>query len=430
MKGSETEAVHRFLKLVQPVDISADLPADQILRPGTIYCLAFVFVVPPQLLPRVCAHAASSSTVRDAHLQLPPSLGDRIEKADDFASKDVKISYSIHAKLQKDKSDGKKTTFAETSRKVRILPATEEYPPLDTEESKEYCMRKTKTIRKGLFKGKLGTLVMEASQPSRFQLPPAGSTDESSSSTYLRLHFRFDPASPASNPPKLSSLSTKLKVATYYATTTRSDFARPPQHSWQDMTSDCTTETLSLSTIAMGSNIHWTVHKPQAVRAVSALSTASVESGTSTESTVEASENYKDGLFYTSTIIVPMNLPSSKKYTFVPTFHSCLVSRTYALHVALGIEKGSMCVSPLALKVPVQVSSAQTEAGQERQRAEMLAEQAARDADLAFEPRMLSSASPQLRRTTTMESTMELPPGYEVINNAGFTLMRSSTMMT
>ena len=90
----------------------------------------------------------------------------------------------------------------------------------------------------------------------------------------------------------------------------------------------------------------------------------------------------------------------------------------YALHVSLGLEKGhTRIVAPLTLKVPVQVSAVAGVVGQEQQRLMQLAEQAERDAE--FEP--------VVRRSTTMSSTMELPPGYEVQNVNGFTSVARNT---
>jgi Bul1 C terminus/Bul1 N terminus len=415
IRGAETEAIHRFLRLVQPIDMSL-LPSDRVMQPGTTYQVPFMFVVPAQLVLRACSHGITSDAVREAHLQLPPSLGDKSGegKLDDMAPKDVKISYSIKARVLRGKEGEKATALAEASQKIRIRPANEEQPPMEVDEKDEaYILRKTKNLRKGLLKGKLGTLVMEAPQPCSFRLPALNTSEEHNNcSTLLRLRLRFDPASPTSVPPSLSTLSSKLRVSTHFATTARNHHVHPKNHTWMDMTADSVTEHLPLSNLAIGS-VEWIAHKASNRR----MSVASVETADSSDEEVAASDSFKDGsCYYTASVFMPLTLPSNKN--LVPSFHSCLVSRVYAIHVALGLEKGA--TRSIVLKVPVQVSAAPSNASQEQQRMNELAEQAVRDAEAVFEPRILGPNPeflPQVRRSSTMPSVMEMPPGYEYQNS-------------
>jgi Bul1-like protein/arrestin (S-antigen)-like protein len=426
--GADTEAVHRFLRLVQPIDYETDLPADRVLKAGTTYSLPFVFVVPAQLLPHACTHGGAENPVREAHLCLPPSFGDRTAETDDLSYSDVKISYHVRARLVRGKGNAQKmVTLVETARKIRIRPAAEEQPPVNVddfdEKHSEYCLRKTKTLRKGLLKGKLGTLVMEAAQPSSFRLAALGSSEDAS--TYLRLRLRFDPASPTSSPPRLAGLTTKLRVNTYWATTARNHLARVSRQPWADLTADSLSDTLPLSNLAVGA-VEWEAHKP--IRSASALSVDSQSSSDSLneQDVVAPSENYKDGsVFYTANVLVPMTLPTNK--ALIPSFHSCLVSRTYGLHVALGVEKGAS--RSLMIKVPVQVSASPSPASEERTRLAAVAVQAAMDTEEAFEPRSTLGTSEgvvELTRRTTTTSTMEMPPGYEWRNVVNYVSHRAT----
>ncbi|KAK3056850.1 hypothetical protein LTR53_020465, partial [Teratosphaeriaceae sp. CCFEE 6253] len=81
-------------------------------------------------------------------------------------------------------------------------------------------MRKVKTVRKGVLKGKLGTLVMEAAQPQSLRLR-SESNPECRTTTMATVMLRFDPTDESATPPKLDSLSSKLKVATFFASTAR-----------------------------------------------------------------------------------------------------------------------------------------------------------------------------------------------------------------
>jgi len=63
----------------------------------------------------------------------------------------------------------------------------------------------------------------------------------------------------------------------------------------------------------------------------------------------KASAKYKAGsTFYTAAIYVPVTLPRDK--TFVPSFHHCLISRSYTL--ALSVCHGFS--TALELRVPIQ----------------------------------------------------------------------------
>jgi len=272
-------------------------------------------------------------------------------------------------------------------------------------------------------RGKLGTLVMEAAQPSSFRLAALGSSEDAS--TYLRLRLRFDPASPTSSPPRLAGLMTKLRVNTYWATTARNHLARVSRQPWADLTADSLSDTLQLSNLAVGA-VEWETHKP--IRSASALSVDSQSSSDSLneQDVVAPSENYKDdSVFYTANVLVPMTLPTNK--ALIPSFHSCLVSRTYGLHVALGVEKGAS--RSLVIKVPVQVSASPSPASEERTRLAAVAVQAAMDTEEAFEPRSTLGTSEGVveltRRTTTM-STMEMPPGYEWRNVVNYVSHRAT----
>jgi len=183
------------------------------------------------------------------------------------------------------------------------------------------------------------------------------------------------------------------------------------------MTCNSRTEMLSLSTFSL-SAVEWVAHKP--VRSTSVMSGDGIESDSEDE-TPSASEEYNSGVYYTTSIVVPQHLPTNK--CFVPTFHSCIVSRVYALHLSLSMDYGRM-MAPLTVKLPVQVSAAASTAGQEQERLWQLEQQAAQDVEDTFEPRMVGPFF-GTGRSTTMTSTMEMPPGYEVTN--GYVGVRTQT---
>jgi hypothetical protein len=434
---SSSDAVHRFLGVSQPIPEDA-LPLPLVLQPGQTYTFPFSFVVPTQMLPRACSHSVNSQPVREAHLQLPPSLdqgsssiifGGRVNDC-------VKITYAIKARITRvQQPSGHKIAIAEANRTVNIRPCTEELPPLDVDAessaSNVYCLRKESTIRRGLVCTKQGRLSFAAAQPRSFRLSPEPGAV---ASTYLRALLRFDPATDAALPPRLGTLTSKLCVTTHWATAVRHDFPGLQKKEAVDRTRDLWSDAMPLASLSV-ENVEWTKHDPSAspvadrdhdhLRPQSALSSVSGLSGDSSQcgSQVPPSGAYREGgVFYTAQVLVPLSLPQGKE--LLPTFHTCLVSRVYALRIGLSLGHRRICAG-LELCVPVQVSAAGGEALAERQRQEELAAQAVTDADQVFEPRLLTTAGmvapttvvvPEIRLRRTASGPAEEPPDYEVLS--------------
>lgn len=412
MSGSRSEATHRFLRLVQP--LSRSQVPDGIMEAGKTYTFPFTFVVPTHLLPRACAHKCVNTHVKEAHLLLPPSFGDpelsgsNGKLLDDLAPDMSRVSYSIRVKLTKWNNDGSENVVMEGSKKLLIKPAYEEQAPLNIDNDEEYCGRQEKTLRKGLMKGKLGRLVMEAVQPKPFRLPATVPGEELPPITTMsKVRLRFDPQEGGNPPPRLDSLSSKLKVTTFYASSPRHSL--PTRNStFPDMSRGYISETLQLSSLCVA-GVEWQRHDPDVspvessdlARRDSAHSTSSVSSDLVFPS---PSSQYRVHLpYYTATIIVPLALPTNKH--FVPTFHNCIVSRVYAIGLSLSIQ-GQPLGPSLSLKLPVQISSEGSIASIERYRLSERAEEAVREADAVFEPRVMGMARLDMQNN-------DLPPGYD-----------------
>jgi len=250
-----------------------------------------------------------------------------------------------------------------------------------------------------VLKGKLGRVAMEASQPRAFRLPAAlVGSDMPSVSTMVKLVLRFDPAEESSPPPRLGSVSSKLKIATHYAASPRNNF--PSRASLAiDMTQGYISEFASLSSICIAS-VDWRKHEswesPESrrdsavstastMRTVRSMSEASIMSNTVSTSLIpEPTTAYKGKSFYSATVLVPLSLPTNKH--FVPSFHTCLISRVYGVHLNLSCN-GQALGPSFTLKLPVQISSEGSVTGEARRRQSMFAEQATLDTEAAFEPR-------------------------------------------
>lgn len=418
-----TEAHHQFLKLSQPIPTSS-LPNSKVLEAGKTYTFDFLFVVPQQCLDRICRHKVDNPTVRDAHLQLPPSLGGEattLEQRDDFAPDMSVIRYIILAKVIETPENGQKPRWITKSRDVRVIPARDDAPPLTTEgPDSEYVMRSEKVIRKGVFKGKLGSLVMEVAQPKALRLPSPGSEVSTPASTMATVMLRFDPSETKSQPPRLGSLSTKFKILTFFASAARQGIVNKNAIVW-DPHQGLRSESLSLASRCVA-GVEWEFHSDatteQLRRRDSALSTCSQGQ----HPTPTPSAHYQNEGFYTAQILVPITLPDNK--SFVPTFHSCLISRVYSVSLNLGIH--SVGIGPsMELKVPIQVSSQGSSDSQAQHRASLTPEEAAaeaREADEFFVSRTISPLADELAGRSSIPGVSvpaDLPPQYEALAQTG-----------
>lgn len=369
--SGRSEAFHQFLKLSQP-NLQFHYPEHMVLKAGQTYTFPFIFAVPEQMLLKICQHHVNSPAVRDAHLQLPPSFGDKDAADSHEAHKDMapdmaSVRYAIFAKLIRNKPTDEgsvKTQIATKARRVRVIPAAAEQPPVNIDgPENDYIMRKEKSVKKGLLKNKIGRIVMETQQPKSFCLPaPRRSTEplvegEDQVTTLAKIMLRFDPADETQKPPKLGALASKLKVTTFYASSARKDFPSKAAPT-VDTTQGIHTETLNLSSRCMAA-AEWCKHDPANPEAQNADarrrdSATSVNSAYGAGFTPKPSEAYNGKTYYTARLMVPITLPSHK--TFVPTFHTCLVSRIYSLNLNLAISNAGIGPN-IDLKVPVQVSA-------------------------------------------------------------------------
>ncbi|KAF2112120.1 arrestin [Lophiotrema nucula] len=411
--SGRTEATHRFLTLKQPLG-PADYPTPRVLTAGRTFTFPFIFAVPQQLLPRACGHSVSLDHVRDTHLMLPPSLGDPslagfgTTLLDDFAPEMSKIIYGVKVRLTSvHESDGKISLIADKMKKVRVKPAFEEQPPLNVDPSDaEYRLRQEKVIKKGLFKGKLGTLTAQSAQPKALKIPGARTFDNCPITSMAKIVLRFDPADENNLPPRLGSLATKLKVSTFYASAPRHSFPNRSNLGF-DLTQGFYSENIQISSMCIAS-AQWEKHDYSSnpppdslVRRDSGISDCSMLSHDDAVSTgiLAASKNYKGGHFYSAQILVPITLPNNKN--FIPTFHSCLISRQYALSLRLSAHAPGVSDPSLHLKLPIQVCADGSDAGNANARARSAELDMSIEADHMFVPR--SVAPPSLD---------DLPPQY------------------
>ena len=399
--GSRTQAAHHFLKLFQPIDPTL-LPSDRVAKAGQTYELPFTFVVPDRLLPQSCSHARDNDEVLNAHLALPPTLGDQMTSisggtfSNDLAPEMTQVLYAIRVIITRPTgSCGKLFVLEDSMKKLRIIPAVEEQPPLSVPHNKDdtYTLRKEKDLKRGLFKGKLGRITVEAAQPKSLRLSPVGYPSGCPTSTMAVLNLRFDPAEDSAHPPKLGSLVNKLKVSTLFATLPIDNVPTRPSQFLRQIQRGVYSDTVALSCRNVES-APWTAHDTSRTQKQrqECGSTGLFDSGI----TPVSSETRAPGIFYTSQILVPISLPSNNK-TFVPTFHSCLVSRIYMLDMSLSVNSTGKPISStvMHLKLPIQISSEGNPNAQPTISEAEAQAIAAREAIYDLQPRSLAPPSPE-----------------------------------
>ena len=270
-------------------------------------------------------------------------------------------------------------------------------------------------LKRGMFKGKLGRLPMETTQPKSLNLGPPRSDSSCPPTTMATVDLRFDPASESSQPPRLGQLWNRIKVATFFGTLPMADFPTKAGVNNYESQRGLFVETLNLSSRCVES-AQWEQHissRPSTpIRRDSGWSTSS-----SSKSSIASASAYTGCIFYTAKLVVPITLPKHK--TFPPTFHSCLVSRTYALDFSLSVHTPGATVSAqtMHLKVPLQIASA----GNAHARPEISAAEAqaiaAREADDFFHPRSVAPPSPEYTERADLaqaSSNAAPPPGYSM----------------
>jgi len=432
--SGKSEAYHNFLRLEQP-NLERLYPLDKILKAGQTYRLPFVFVVPQQMLLRSCNHKTVHDNVRDGHLLLPPTFGDRELASkegtlDDMAPEMASVRYGVFVKIQKLVSDGeqqpKRYQIASKARRLRIVPAVEELPPLDVEDDQgdrqktDYYTRREKKLKKGILKSKLGTLLMEAEQPKSLHLNAANSESRPPVTTSARVMLRFEPAEGVTQPPRLDKITSKLKIRTFYATTARKDFPTKGDCEF-DASKGLHGESLELSSRAI-SKVNWRTEDPVNPTAPLQQRRASAQLASAVDQTwiPDPSSTYTPGApFQVAEIQVPVVLPSNKN--LVPSFHSCLISRVYILSLSLSLQTAGLGGS-VDLRVPIQISAAASEAeDNERRRASVASAQLDTDVEDGIEGifgRRSPSGSPPASNRESPEPQLarrdqEAPPDYE-----------------
>ncbi|KAM3509011.1 hypothetical protein MY11210_006506 [Beauveria gryllotalpidicola] len=346
------QVLHHFLLLDMPPDSKTAttttpplLPSDRILRAGRTYTLPFYFVVPERLPLGACSHRCEHPSVREHHLRLPPSTrtwGDR----DDASPETARVQYCVSASvLQRSVFAPEPVSVLRGYHPVNVLPVHAEDAPLDVgrggDKGAEYKLTSSKVLRKSLVSRKMGTVAVEAAQPRAVVI---SSDARHVSPTRIALKLAFFPtarvdggvssSSLSSSPPgagseeallpTVHSITAKLVAKTYYNTSHMGAFPdRDRRNELNFGASMYYTDTSRTTDVQFDRDEGWRVQNRADQSSAWAMA---LDAG--------------------------FQLPVDRKKMLLPTFHSCLLSRTYILRLVLSIGPGRITI---ALSVPLQV---------------------------------------------------------------------------
>lgn len=382
-----TNAVRTFMKLQMPIEESA-VPENRVFKAGETYTVPFNFVVPHQLTMGACNHGCSVPAVQDQHLKMPPTLG--YWDGDDQAPDMTHIEYAVKGKIR----GAPKTSQPLDGKKIlKVLPATSEDPPLDiTYKDERYCLSKTKTFRKNLLGAKSGDLTATSSQPEAVMVSGDGFSAEG---TTARINLDFAPASNDATPPKINSVTRKLISTTFFGSApsdTLPNLGPKTTYSHNQVLTYSATTNLMNNRV---DKVNWTEHNITLPRRDSGYST----SGSPDESPISSDDEHRGRrgskskssskksipIRHRATLDVPISVPVSNKRTFVPTFHNCIMSRTYALQLVLSVGPSN---TTMTLTVPLQLGVEKLYDEEELPSFESAV--AMREADEMFTPRVVT----------------------------------------
>ncbi|KAH7233590.1 hypothetical protein BKA59DRAFT_319197 [Fusarium tricinctum] len=350
-QGTMPKSGHKFLLLRMPLSETA-LPPGGVLQAGQTYEVPFSFVIPYQLPSAACRHR--NPVIRERHLQLPPTIG--AWEHDDMAVHTISISYGVNARASF-KSDKGKPIALERMHPVKVMPFVPEQPPLHlVPGNPRFTLSQEKAIRKDILSSKIGFIRATTCQPE----PVIISADKlQPSDCSLNIDLEFWPTSKKAVPPEMYAKSASIKASTYYSTGHLSFL--PDQHNFPSvMPNPVLSFVLDESaTVNQSPKVEWEAVSESPSASSSRRGSENSNFGdeprpTNSRRGSKSSDVIKtEAPRHTATLPVTIALPSPDNKILLPTFYSCMISRTYILEVILASRTHG---SSFALRLPLQIA--------------------------------------------------------------------------
>lgn len=336
-------ANHIFLETEQT--LIRDHTHQSTFHNGFIHRYPFCFIVPGQLLPQACRHKKTDIAVEISHAILPPTLGDSSPTGrcgwpkDNLASDMARIRYFLRVDFIKPSCDtGANEIWLSKTKAVRLIPKYQAVPPIDLFESSWHCSHKERRLSQGLLNSRSGRLTATMQQPRPIHIHGTRGKEYGCSSTAAIMNLSFVTAENAS-PPQLQEIRSELHACTFYGITPWTKFPTLSDQNYLHYDGGRLFCRSSSSVNICVASVHWS--RTSKIIAQCKLHTS----------------NDDHEIEYTASILVPVT--PSKSISFVPTFHSCLISRVYSLQLGLYYRQSrdSLFSSILSLSVPIQITA-------------------------------------------------------------------------
>lgn len=355
-----SKAADTFLRLLHPT-LCESYPDDCILRAGREYTFPFDFTIPAKRDEVSRSKAFYGVSAHSAHAYLPPTLGDlrlqgKYTCEDDMAPEMVGVTYRVVAKITKTvlhKKRSVSTCIASDSCSLRVAPITDDPPEYTFQESS--ALRSVHLLKRSVFAAPLGTLVMESAPPEIIRIPVTGETrNHGRTDAMAAVTLRFEPSDGVTQPLRLRKLKSKINIETSYSTRMTCGPIPEDLHDQNDPTRRTELSTIKLASRCVR-DVKWHVEHPTHSTILSERDNLGPADRSKFHQIPKPSENYKVGApFHVAAILIPVDLPLDKY--FIPTFDSCLISRSYSLTFSLALDMPGLGNS-MHLRVPLKIST-------------------------------------------------------------------------
>lgn len=340
----------RFLEIQQPIDEASLSPVDSD-KPAFLYQIPFSFVIPDQLPVQSCQHIGDGCGENCGHLMLPPTLGKDPSWKNWFSLDDMDMSivYSVQAQVKSEhaRKENPKEPWNFAFKSIPVIPKYNTVAQGDAPVIPELPTHPSRPIDAFQWASWKGPLSARAwiLRPIELRLLRHNKPEYSASLIQVELEFQVEPTRPES-PPSLRHISRKLITHTItHSMPLQLILTGPVNQSQQEINS---------RTVSLGK-----------------MDTSSVKFQPQIEHHADPNEgdyspNWSNDYLcstppnkvcYTTSIQVPLILPENK--TFLPSFESCMISRSYEVEIGIHYSSGwkGLGTSSLNIQLPLQIVS-------------------------------------------------------------------------
>lgn len=319
--------------------------------------IPFRFVIPEHLTIEACKHDAADPQLHERHIRLPPTMGswDACDMSPHVAAVEYYVKAYAHGCRSSPRSGDERRKITESCVMIRVLPATpEEAPLLVTPDDEQFCTSQVQGLRQNLLGRGTGQLRVEAEEPACVMLSPDGLC---ASQTSLHMRLRFLPCLKDGAPPNLKGVSGRIISNTFFSPSMLDCWP----HLGSRMKPECApilNHTVAVPVFSVPLCMDgWREADPSIAYQEFADDMAAVSASSDGHRDQEKKGQRTwlfqgDGKEFVKDLRIPFTIPMNAGRTFLPTFHSCLFSRTYTLQLCTSPGFGLKDVTVL---VPLQI---------------------------------------------------------------------------